>query len=236
MKKFALAIAALTLAAVAGATQPINLGDDNRTYNSPTAAAAAAAQANAAAIAAQLQAQIQAQRQAQRQQQRQAQRQTATGGASGGNTISTGGVSLAVEGDKGDTVYAPAQERAPVATAYAPALATSNGTCMGSTSAGGQGSAFGLSFGTTWTDASCDTRYDAEALRAAGQPRAALARLCQKADIAKSMEAAGTPCPNAKGTNVSVGAPITDKEDVALRSGEPLDPFVRSRLGLPPLK
>jgi hypothetical protein len=116
---------------------------------------------------------------------------TATGGASGGNTFT-------VEGDKGDVIYAPAQERNPVATAYAAPLTASNGTCMGSSSGGAQSAAFGFSVGTTWTDGSCDIRYDAEALRAAGLPMAARARLCQKPEIAKAMEAAGTPCPKAR--------------------------------------
>lgn len=116
---------------------------------------------------------------------------SATGGASGGNTFT-------VEGDKGDVIYAPAQERNPVATAYAAPLTATNGTCMGSSSGGAQSAAFGFSVGTTWTDGSCDIRYDAEALRAAGLPMAARARLCQKPEIAKAMEAAGTPCPKAR--------------------------------------
>lgn len=40
--------------------------------------------------------------------------------------------------------------RAPVASATAAALATSSEACMGSSSIGGQGVGFGLSFGTTW--------------------------------------------------------------------------------------
>jgi hypothetical protein len=173
----------------------------------------AAAQANAAAVAASNASanaaanQAQGQQQGQQQGQSQSSRNTATGGAggratatggsSGGNTLSTGAVAVTVEGAKGDTYIAPAQERNPVATAYAAPVIASNGTCMGSSSGGGQGAAIGISFATTWTDNSCDIRYDAEALRAAGLTRAAQARLCQKADIAKAMEAAGTPCPGA---------------------------------------
>jgi len=168
-----------------------------------TAGALAAAQASASANAASIAAQQQ--RQAQRQQ------QTATGGnatatggsATGGNSYATsGGNVLTQQGGavtvEGDTYVAPAQERNPASTAYAAPLTATNGTCMGSSSAGGQGAAFGVSFGTTWTDSSCDIRYDAEALRAAGLPLAARERLCQKADIAKAMEAAGTPCRGAK--------------------------------------
>lgn len=160
---------------------------------------------------------------------------TATGGNSGGNTMTTGNVT--VEGDKGDTYVAPAQERNPVATAYAAPLVSTNGTCMGSSSAGGQGASIGLSFGTTWTDNNCDIRYDAEALRAAGLPDAARARLCQKAEIAKAMEAVGTPCQDL-GAARRVSA-ILNGATVATTEVTPVpyqDPIIRARLGLPPLK
>jgi len=176
----------------------------------------AAAQANAAAVAAASSSANAAANQVQGQQQGQTQssRNTATGGAggkanatggnaTGGNAAggaggNSGGNVITVEGDKGDNYIAPAQERNPVNTAYAAPVVATNGTCMGSSSGGGQGAAIGISFATTWTDNSCDIRYDAEALRAAGLQRAAQARLCQKADIAKAMEAAGTPCPGAE--------------------------------------
>jgi len=108
------------------------------------------------------------------------------------------------------------------ATAYAAPLAASNGTCMGSSSVGAQGT-FGLSFGTTWTDDSCDMRYDAESLRALGQPVAALARLCQKPEIAAAMSSAGTPCPSKPAPTAGVQKPWMT------------DPLVRAREGLAPL-
>lgn len=159
---------------------------------------------------------------------------SATGGASGGNTMSTG---VTVEGDKGDAVYAPAQERAPVATAYAAPLVSSNGTCMGSTSGGVQLAGWGATGATTWTDNNCDIRYDAEALRAAGLPLAARARLCQKDEIAKAMAAAGTPCED-KGAARRVSAILDGAPVVAEAAPQPQyqDPIVRARLGLPPLK
>lgn len=170
----------------------------------------AAAQANAAAVAASNASanaaanQVQGQQQGQSQSSRNNNQSRATGGAASATTgaitngATTGPVTVSVEGAKGDVYVAPAQERNPVATAYAAPVVASNGTCMGSSSGGGQGAAIGISFATTWTDSSCDIRYDAEALRAAGLKRAAQARLCQKADIAKAMEAAGTPCPGAE--------------------------------------
>ena len=137
------------------------------------------------------------------QQQGQAQQQAAYGGAggsasstssssSGGNTLaaSTGSMSVSVNGD----TY-QAQARNPVSSAWAAPLAASNGTCMGSTSAGAQGVTIGLSVGTTWTDENCNARYDAIAIKALGHERAAWARLCQQPAIRKAYEAAGTPCP-----------------------------------------
>lgn len=163
----------------------------------------------------------------------------ATGGAggnSGGNTLTGGAVAVSVEGDKGDLVYAPAQERAPVATAYAAPLVSSNGTCMGSSSAGGQGAALGISFGTTWTDTNCDIRYDAEALRAAGMVDAARARLCQKAEIKDAMAAAGTPCVDKAAQRRAATSGQDGVGFATAPQAQYQDPIIRARLGLPPLK
>lgn len=178
----------------------------------------AAAQANAAALAQQQQGQVQGQSQSSRNNNQSsatggnatggAASASATGGASGGNTMTV----------QGDTLYAPAQERNPVSTAYAAPLTASNGTCMGSSSAGAQGAAVGVSFGTTWTDGSCDIRYDAEALRAAGLPMAARARLCQKPEIAKAMDDAGTPCPKARAAAVEA-RPVVQRNPMPWQAG-----------------
>lgn len=173
--------------------------------------------------------------QGQQQGQLQGQQQTAI---SGGNKLTNEGnnsaqsTTVKVEGD----TYQAA--KIPVATAYAAPLAASNGTCMGSSSAGAQGVGFGLSIGSTWTDSSCDMRYDAEALRAAGLPGAAQARLCQKPEIAKAMEAAGTPCPGAKkAAAVTQPAPVAEVPAPAVKTSQYVgsDPIVMQRLGLAPL-
>lgn len=173
-----------------------------------SSASNASAQANAAAIA------LAAQRQAQRQSQRQT--QTTTVSPTITNTLSNGPTTVTVvmpasDGAKTAATEQPLKEAAvaekavvvpevirdtrPVSQAYAAPLTATNGTCMGSTSGGVQVASVGLSGGSTWTDSNCDIRYDAEALRAAGLAKAAIARLCQKGDIAKAMEAAGTACP-----------------------------------------
>ncbi len=160
------------------------------------------------------------------------QTQTATS-SSGGNTQSNAGNNAAQNSTSNVTVqgdtYA-AQARNPVATAYSGPLTASNGTCMGSSSAGAQGVGFGVSIGSTWTDSSCDMRYDAQALVAAGMAKAALARLCQKPEIARAMESAGTACPQAKQTNVGT----VKAEAVISGTGAYTDPIIRSRLNLPP--
>lgn len=185
----------------------------------------------------------QGQQQGQQQSSRNRNTNTANGGnATGGNATggaggNSGGNVITVEGDKGDTYIAPAQERNPVATAYAAPLVSTNGTCMGSSSAGGQGASLGLSFGTTWTDNNCDIRYDAEALRAAGLPDAARARLCQKAEIKDAMAAAGTPCTD-KAAARRAEAILNGATVASVDTPKPqyTDPIIRSRIGLPPLK
>lgn len=122
----------------------------------------------------------------------------------------------AISGGNSQAVNVAATEAA-ASTAYAPGLAAANGTCMGSTSVGGAGVTVGLSFGTTWTDTSCDIRYDASALAAAGQGRAAVARLCQKAEIAQAMEAAGTPCPAKPTKGAAPTAGYTGNDPYVLR-------------------
>lgn len=146
--------------------------------------------------------------------------------AAQGNTTST---SVSVAGD--NVTYEAA--RIPVATAYAAGLTASNGTCMGSTSAGGQGMSFGFSVGTTWKDGSCDRRYNAQALAAVGQSKAAVALLCQDPEIKAAMETAGTPC---AATSVAKAAAAQQQAEAdAVARSEPLDALVRSRIGLPPL-
>lgn len=177
--------------------------------------------------------------QGQQQGQLQGQQQQAVSN-SGGNKLTNEGnnaaqkTSVTVEGD----TYQAA--KIPVATAYAAPLAASNGTCMGSSSGGAQGPGFGVSFGSTWTDSSCDMRYDAEALRAAGLPGAAQARLCQKPEIASAMAAAGTPCPGAKKTAEATPAasPVASAVPApAVKTSQYVgsDPIVMQRLGLAPL-
>lgn len=84
--------------------------------------------------------------------------------------------------------------RAPVSTAAAAALATSSEACMGSSSIGGQGVGFGLSFGTTWENEDCKLRKQAGLLFAVGAPEAAKELLCTAPEIRAAYLAANKPC------------------------------------------
>jgi hypothetical protein len=117
-----------------------------------------------------------------------------------------------------------AQERDPVSSANAAALTTSNGTCMGSSSAGAQGVSFGVSVGSTWVDEGCDARYDAAALSAIGMHKAALARLCQKSEIADAIKTSGAECPGVKKAVISSAAPVQKNDGPNCA-----DPFIAAR-------
>lgn len=105
-------------------------------------------------------------------------------GANSADNSSTNNVTV-----EGDNWEAP---KIPVATAYAPNLTASEDTCMGSTSAGGQGITFGLSFGTTWQDKDCVRRKDARFLHSAGHNVIALSLMCSNKAVLKAVETAGT--------------------------------------------
>lgn len=84
--------------------------------------------------------------------------------------------------------------RAPVASATAAALATSSEACMGSSSIGGQGVGFGLSFGTTWENEDCKLRKGAGLLYATGNVKAAKEMLCANETYRAAFLAAKEPC------------------------------------------
>ena len=98
----------------------------------------------------------------------------------------SGRESTGVRADGGDAAASGA------AGAY---IATSDDTCMGSSSAGGQGEDFGFSVASSWRDPSCITIKNARELKAHGYPNAARARLCMDEDNALAFELAGEPCP-----------------------------------------
>lgn len=121
--------------------------------------------------------------------------------------------SVRSSGNSSNSYVAEAQARNPVSTAFAAPLVAADDTCMGSSSAGGQGVGFGLSLGTTWHDEDCVRRKDARELHNMGQKKAALALLCQSDHVAEAMAAAGTACPG----RVEALAPAAGELDEPVR-------------------
>jgi len=110
-----------------------------------------------------------------------AQAGAAAGAISGGNTL-----------QGGNTSYQD-QKQAP--SVFAPSIAPT-APCMGGTSAGGSGTGFGLSFGTSWTDDECNTRETARIFHSMGLMSDALAVICSSAYAASAPSCAGKerPC------------------------------------------
>lgn len=134
---------------------------------------------------------------------------TATGGSvsnsgnsSNRNTNAQGQLQGQLQGQS-QTITNPRQ---PVSSAQATALTAAPETCMGSSSIGGQGVGFGLSFGTTWTDDACQARMDARELARLGYADAARARLCQSEGVRMAFEATGQSCAAAVATAPAAGS------------------------------
>lgn len=116
-----------------------------------------------------------------------------------------------------------AQLRNPVATATGPALAASTGACMGSSSAGAQGVALGISVGTTWTDENCDRRYDSIRMQELGFNHVAVQLMCDKPAVREAMRKTGTPCIDDTGDT-------TAQAPASVNGYTGNDPIVRARM------
>jgi hypothetical protein len=108
------------------------------------------------------------------------------------NAASEGGVGV---GSQGQSMNMDNHARASASSALAPALTGSNDTCMGSTSLGAAGLAFGLSFGSTYTDDNCMMLKNARELWNMGFRGAAVARMCMDERNRQALEATGVTCP-----------------------------------------
>lgn len=116
-----------------------------------------------------------------------------------------------------------------------PPLTSSNDTCMGSTSGSVNAPGIGLSIGTTWTDNNCKMLKNSRELWNMGMKAAAMALMCNDKDNREALELTGFECPQttAKKNGKVAEAPAT----ATVASNEQYtDPFVRNRLGLPPLE
>jgi hypothetical protein len=122
--------------------------------------------------------------------------------SSGGQGVGSQGQSLTV--DSHSTYQGT---HIPPSTALAPNLTSSNDTCMGSSSMGASSAVFGVSIGSTWTDANCVMLKNSQLLWNMGFKGAALARVCMDPLNKEALEQTGLHCPEAvKPTPV-----VTDK-------------------------
>lgn len=96
--------------------------------------------------------------------------------------------------NEGNSVYINHERN--VASAYAPNIVSSNDTCMGSISAGGQGASFGISLGSTYTDNDCILRKDARLLYNMGLKETAIHLLCSKDSLRDALVSSNIGCPN----------------------------------------
>ena len=134
---------------------------------------------------------------------------TSQGGAAEGGAaqgVGSQGQSLSIDSH---AVY-EAQARNPVATAVAPALTSSNDTCMGSTSVGASAATFGVSFGSSWTDKNCLMLKNAREIWNMGFKGAALARLCMDELNKEALESTGINCPQRPGSGTSTSRGVLD--------------------------
>lgn len=113
----------------------------------------------------------------------------ATGGYSNTNTAAGG------YNNTSQVKYSGSYSISNVPGVVAPALTTTlTETCMGSTSIGGAGVGFGVSFGTTWRDTACVRRLDARQLLALGHSDAATELMCDSEAVKGAFRRVGRPC------------------------------------------
>lgn len=94
----------------------------------------------------------------------------------------------------------------------APPLTTSNDTCMGSTTAGVAVAGFGISFGSTWTDANCVMLKNGREMWNMGMRAAAIARMCMDEKNKESLEITGTKCPQTEAKEKAEAERLAAKE------------------------
>lgn len=139
-------------------------------------------------------------------------------------------VNVGVDGNNSSqstTVIDEAQSRNPVSTAYAPPPVASEDTCMGSTTAGGQGVSFGISLGTTWRDNNCKRLKNSRELNAMGMHRTACNLLSQDADTAKALRDSGTTCHDLS----DFAIPVVIMQSPVAQPETPKPPVVRGERG-----
>ena len=117
--------------------------------------------------------------------------------AKGGNAVQGQKQNMRNAGNSNVVIGGSSYQEAkrPVNTAYAAGLVASPGTCLGSASGGVQGSAIGLSFGSTTRDDGCHLIRRMVVLDQLGMSDAALSLACLEDDnIREAMTRVGRSC------------------------------------------
>lgn len=117
-----------------------------------------------------------------------------------------------------------------------PNLTTSNDTCMGSSSGSMNGPGFGVSIGSTWSDANCKLLKNSRELWNMGMKAAAMALMCTDTANRDALEMTGFECPQTSRNkkiaqqSSAVNPPSSgDQEHIT-------DPYIRARMGLAALQ
>lgn len=119
-------------------------------------------------------------------------------------------------------VYSGGQTIRNVPSVSGTPLTTSNDTCMGSTSGSANGPGFGVSFGSTWSDANCKMLKNSRELWNMGMKAASMALMCKDSDNREALEATGFLCYQT--------AALLKKAAVVQSGPDMTDPAIRARL------
>ncbi len=120
---------------------------------------------------------------------------TSTTTATVNQTVNSTGNQTVKEVVSGGTSSSVSESLRNVPNVNAPALTSSNDTCMGSTSIGAGWLGIGISGGTTWTDSNCKMLKNSRELWNMGMRGAAMARMCMDKDNREALEETGFTCP-----------------------------------------
>lgn len=117
-----------------------------------------------------------------------------------------------------------------------PALTTSNDTCMGSSSGSMNGPGFGVSIGSTWSDANCKLLKNSRELWNMGMKAAAMALMCTDAANRDALEITGFECPQTLRDKKIAQQASASNSSSSANPEHITDPYIRTRMGLPALQ
>jgi len=155
---------------------------------------------------------------------------------SGAGAVAASDQNITFNGPDKQTIhYSGTQTLKNVPSVSGPNLTTSNDTCMGSTSGSINGPGFGIGLGTTWTDDNCVMLKNSRELWNMGMKAASMALMCTDIRTRRALQVTGFHCPNTLEGYPAPVAAAPGAAPVAAASPQYTDPYVRARLGLPPL-